>query len=156
MNGSLPVMVSFTRGESNTSGSNSVMYQLDGTPGGVGLYRSVRGSGGGDSTIIRTGYGLEYSMNKTTSNNAFGPGSSYGSMYMTNILSLVGVNTDISSFYYSGETGSDSSRFARKTLTPAIGSGQNTFGLPADVVALITSRFGTVANYLRLRNQGQI
>jgi len=33
---------------------------------------------------------------------------------------------------------------------------QNTFGLPADVVALITSRFGTVANFLRLRNQGQI
>jgi hypothetical protein len=33
---------------------------------------------------------------------------------------------------------------------------QNTFGLPADVVALITSRFGTVANFLRLRNQGQV
>ena len=31
-----------------------------------------------------------------------------------------------------------------------------TFGLPADVVALITSRFGTVANFLRLRNQGQV
>jgi hypothetical protein len=31
-----------------------------------------------------------------------------------------------------------------------------TFGLPADVVALITSRFGSVANFLRLRNQGQI
>ncbi len=33
---------------------------------------------------------------------------------------------------------------------------QNTFGLPADVVALITSRHGSVANFLRLRNQGQI
>jgi hypothetical protein len=33
---------------------------------------------------------------------------------------------------------------------------QPTFGLPADVVALIESKFGTVANYLRLRNQGQI
>lgn len=31
-----------------------------------------------------------------------------------------------------------------------------TFGLPPDVVALIESRFGTVANYLRLRNLGQI
>jgi hypothetical protein len=31
-----------------------------------------------------------------------------------------------------------------------------TFGLPADTVALITSRFGTVANFLRLRNQGQV
>jgi len=36
------------------------------------------------------------------------------------------------------------------------GDGNPTFGLPADVVALIESRFGTVANYLRLRNQGQI
>jgi len=35
-------------------------------------------------------------------------------------------------------------------------STQPTFGLPADVVALITSRFGTVANFLRLRNQGQV
>jgi hypothetical protein len=35
-------------------------------------------------------------------------------------------------------------------------SSQNTFGLPAETVALITSRFGTVANFLRLRNQGQV
>jgi hypothetical protein len=33
---------------------------------------------------------------------------------------------------------------------------QNTFGLPAESVALITSRFGSVANFLRLRNQGQV
>lgn len=33
---------------------------------------------------------------------------------------------------------------------------QNTFGLPAEVVALITSRFGSVARFLRLRNQGQV
>jgi len=39
-------------------------------------------------------------------------------------------------------------------LTPS--PSQPTFGLPADVVALITSRHGSVANYLRLRNQGQI
>lgn len=32
----------------------------------------------------------------------------------------------------------------------------NTFGLPAESVALIVSRFGSVANFLRLRNQGQI
>jgi hypothetical protein len=32
----------------------------------------------------------------------------------------------------------------------------NTFGLPAETVALITSRFGSVANFLRLRNQGQV
>ena len=42
------------------------------------------------------------------------------------------------------------------TVTEVPVSSQNTFGLPTDVVALITSRFGTVANYLRLRNQGQI
>jgi hypothetical protein len=37
-----------------------------------------------------------------------------------------------------------------------VAAAQNTFGLPAATVALITSRFGTVANFLRLRNQGQI
>jgi hypothetical protein len=42
------------------------------------------------------------------------------------------------------------------TVTEIPVSSQNTFGLPADVVALITSRFGTVANFLRLRNQGQV
>jgi hypothetical protein len=31
-----------------------------------------------------------------------------------------------------------------------------TFGLPIGSIALITNRFGTVGNYLRLRNQGQI
>ena len=35
-------------------------------------------------------------------------------------------------------------------------STEPTFGLPAETVALITSRFGTVARFLRLRNQGQI
>ena len=33
---------------------------------------------------------------------------------------------------------------------------QPTFGLPADAVALITAHFGSVANFLRLRNQGQV
>ncbi len=33
---------------------------------------------------------------------------------------------------------------------------QPTFGLPADVVALITSRFGSVANFLRLKNLGYV
>ena len=42
------------------------------------------------------------------------------------------------------------------TVTEVPVLSQPTFGLPADVVALITSRFGTVANFLRLRNQGQI
>ena len=42
------------------------------------------------------------------------------------------------------------------SLTPPPTPSQNTFGLPADVVALITSRFGSVARFLRLRNQGQI
>jgi hypothetical protein len=34
--------------------------------------------------------------------------------------------------------------------------GQPTFGLPASTVALITSRHGSVANFLRLRNQGYV
>jgi hypothetical protein len=41
------------------------------------------------------------------------------------------------------------------TGTPAAPS-QPTFGLPAETVALIVSNFGSVANYLRLRNQGQV
>jgi len=32
----------------------------------------------------------------------------------------------------------------------------NTFGLPAETVALLTKNFGSVANFLRLRNQGQV
>lgn len=39
------------------------------------------------------------------------------------------------------------------TPTP---STSNTFGLPAESVALIEANFGTVENYLRLRNQGQV
>jgi hypothetical protein len=42
------------------------------------------------------------------------------------------------------------------TVTPAPTSTSNTFGLPAESVALIEANFGTVANFLRLRNQGQI
>jgi hypothetical protein len=42
------------------------------------------------------------------------------------------------------------------SITEYVPSSQNAFGLPADVVALITSRFGSVANFLRLRNLGQI
>jgi hypothetical protein len=44
------------------------------------------------------------------------------------------------------------------TGTPVLtfASSQNTFGLPTESVALITSRFGSVANFLRLRNLGQI
>ena len=36
------------------------------------------------------------------------------------------------------------------------GGSEPTFGLPADVVALITAAHGSVANFLRLRNQGQV
>jgi hypothetical protein len=44
------------------------------------------------------------------------------------------------------------------TVTGITGGGgaAPTFGLPAGSVALITSRFGSVANFLRLRNQGQV
>jgi hypothetical protein len=42
------------------------------------------------------------------------------------------------------------------TITGTVASSEPTFGLPAESVALIISRFGTVANFLRLRNLGQI
>jgi hypothetical protein len=41
------------------------------------------------------------------------------------------------------------------TPTPAP-STSNTFGLPAESVALIEANFGSVENFLRLRNQGQV
>jgi hypothetical protein len=41
-------------------------------------------------------------------------------------------------------------------IVTGVAKGNFTFGLPAETVALVTSRFGTVANYLRLRNLGQI
>jgi hypothetical protein len=39
---------------------------------------------------------------------------------------------------------------------PTEPSTEPTFGLPAESVALITKNFGSVANFLRLRNQGQV
>jgi hypothetical protein len=42
------------------------------------------------------------------------------------------------------------------TVQGGEGGGSYDFGLPSATVALITSRFGTVANFLRLRNQGQV
>jgi hypothetical protein len=42
------------------------------------------------------------------------------------------------------------------TVTPTPTLTSNTFGLPAESVALIEANFGTVANFLRLRNQGQV
>jgi hypothetical protein len=54
---------------------------------------------------------------------------------------------------------SDAGGGAAGNVTLAYGGGAPsgpTYALPADVVALITSRFGTVANFLRLRNQGQV
>jgi hypothetical protein len=35
-------------------------------------------------------------------------------------------------------------------------STEPTFGLPAETVALLTKNFGSVANFLRLRNLGQV
>jgi hypothetical protein len=61
-------------------------------------------------------------------------------------------------FPWEVEFWADFYNFGVPTLTPIDTSApsQNTFGLPAESVALITSRFGSVANFLRLRNQGQI
>jgi hypothetical protein len=39
---------------------------------------------------------------------------------------------------------------------PVLEPASPTFGLGGDVVALLVDRFGTVANFLRLRNQGQV
>jgi hypothetical protein len=46
--------------------------------------------------------------------------------------------------------------FSVLTFASSQNSSQNTFGLPTESVALIVLRFGSVANFLRLRNLGQV
>ena len=56
--------------------------------------------------------------------------------------------------YWAGGGAYGTTTFGNVNLIAAVP--QATFGLPPDVVALITSRFGSVANFLRLRNQGYV
>ena len=50
----------------------------------------------------------------------------------------------------------DNLTFEGEVITFQGSSEEPTFGLPASSVALIEQNFGTVANFLRLRRQGQI
>ena len=58
--------------------------------------------------------------------------------------------------YQSLDENNLASQFGNIDLIAIAAASQNTFGLPTDVVTLITSRFGSVANFLRLRNQGYV
>ena len=98
-----------------------ILWQLDGTPGKEGLYDT--GNYGNPPpdlpSKVRHANAITYGVNQTlTAFNAFGPGSSYGSMYINSIFSMVAVNADISTFYYNGEFGADSS--GTKVLTPFV------------------------------------
>jgi hypothetical protein len=101
---------------------------------GVYIFYSIGGEGSGNNgpgwyvfTIPPTGFGFRYYAAQDPADCPTG-------------LTFVGINSQVGdSFVLEGGAPS-----------------QNTFGLPSDVVALITSRFGTVANFLRLRNQGQV
>ena len=46
--------------------------------------------------------------------------------------------------------------YTGQVLTYMGGDESNTHGLPPDTVALMTQNFGSVDNFLRLRNQGQV
>lgn len=45
---------------------------------------------------------------------------------------------------------------ATATTTTTATSTPNTHGLPPDTVAIMTENFGSVDNFLRLHNQGQV
>jgi hypothetical protein len=73
---------------------------------------------------VRYANSIPYGVNETlTATDAFGPGSTYGSMWVNSIFSMVAVNADISTFYYSGEPGADGS--GEKRLTPVGPPDQN-------------------------------
>jgi len=80
-------------------------------------------------------------------------------LYVTNTFATLDDLCPDTATWITGSNGQASGTGAGPVPTVVEGTGapaQNTFGLPADVVALITSRFGTVANFLRLRNLGQV
>ncbi|MCX6609205.1 MAG: hypothetical protein NTV52_37200, partial [Acidobacteria bacterium] len=90
--------------------SSTILWQLSGTPGGVGTYIC----GGyntpipNQSSLTRYAVGIDYKVNAVDNVNAqFGVGSEYGSMYGDAIFAMVGTGASISAFYYAGETGSD-------------------------------------------------
>jgi hypothetical protein len=71
---------------------------------------------------------------------------------VTDVTQLVCPPTGEGAWYLAGSGLAPAPTVTGVPVAPA----QPTFGLAADVVALITSRFGSVANFLRLRNQGQV
>ena len=102
--------------------STSIVWQVNGTPGQAGTYilggYSVPNSQEEYTSAVRYANSIPYGVNETlTDTNAFGPASTYGSMWVNSIFSMVAVNADISTFYYNGETGADGD--GKKTLTPA-------------------------------------
>ena len=63
------------------------------------------------------------------------------------------VNLTLNKFFFNSIPGAaNTALITAYTPTPL----EPTFGLPADVVAQIVAAHGSVANFLRLRNQGQI
>lgn len=100
----------------------SIIWQVNGTPGQAGTYilggYSVPDTQEIYNSAVRHANSIPYGVNETiTDANAFGPGSTYGSMWVNSIFSMVAVNADISTFYYNGEAGADGD--GEKVLTPA-------------------------------------
>jgi hypothetical protein len=97
----------------------TILWQISGTQGKEGLYAA----GGYNyppsnlSSKVRYANAIHYGVNQDRDgSDIFGTGSTYGSMYVNSIFSMVAVNADISAFYYNGESGADGS--GEKLLTP--------------------------------------
>lgn len=121
----------------------SIVWQLSGTPGQKGLY-FTGGYNTPDANLpskTRYANAIPYGVDQTLDGtNAFGPGSSYGSMYLNSIFSMVAVNADINTFYYNGEFGADGS--GEKVLTPLA-------PITTSELERVTELHGGVENFLR-------
>jgi hypothetical protein len=69
------------------------------------------------SSRVRYANVIPYGVNQSIDGSGiFGAGSTYGSMIVNSIFSMVAVNADITTFYYNGESGADGG--GTKVLTP--------------------------------------
>lgn len=133
--------------------ANQYTFSGSGTSGLNGLTFTADQYGGYAS-------GSYYMFRPTSSPNAYWRVALGGTvLYVTNAFLIADDLCPDQATWIVGSNGILTGTGAGLAPTVVEGTGapsQPTFGLPADVVALITSRFGTVANFLRLRNQGQV
>lgn len=115
-----------------------------------------------DDVLMFGNYGtsamrLHFRLINTTTLQVSGIGRDGSEVFNQNITIAAPPNKI--SFYFEEAGDNNPNRqmyFDRLNLVNLIAPEEPTFGLPAETVALIVSHFGSVANFLRLRNLGQI